>query len=77
MEYPTLKSEKNRRIFTRWESRENRTSGGNSKHLYPIFKAELHRVICCAIDTCKALYPIIHATFGEKAIWVVILQSQT
>ena len=38
---PDLKSEKNRKIFTRWESRENRTSGGNSKHLYPIFKAEL------------------------------------
>ena len=48
-----------------------------SKHSYPIFKAELQRVIRWAIGTYKVLYPIIRATFGEKAICVVILQSQT
>ena len=46
-----------------------------SKHSYPIFKAGLQRVIRWAIDTYKVLCPIIRATFGEKAIWVVILQS--
>ena len=48
-----------------------------SKHLYPIFKAELQRVIRWAIDACEVLCPIICATFGGKAICVVILQSQT
>lgn len=39
-----------------------------SKHLYPIFKAEVQRLIRWAIDTCEVLRPIVRATFGEKAI---------
>ena len=47
------------------------------KQSYPICRVSLMMAICCLIETYKDLYPIMHATFGEKAFCVVTLQSQT